>query len=65
MAKAKGKPDAIIRRYEKMAVEEIDAELREAGVDPRPTIDTVNDLVDDKLEELGESPRYRPPKPPN
>lgn len=44
-------PAAIIKHYEDMSAADIEAELRGAGVDPRPTIDAVTKLVNERLEE--------------
>lgn len=49
-----GDDAAAIKHYERMKAEEIDAELRHFGIDPRPTIEAVKKLVHDKLEELGD-----------
>jgi predicted HTH domain antitoxin len=41
--------DAEIARYEAMSTEEIEAELREHGIDPQRTVDAVRELVRRKL----------------
>jgi len=41
-----------VKRYESMSSEEIDAELKQYGIDPAPTITAVNGIVSAKLAEL-------------
>jgi hypothetical protein len=43
---------AVVARYEAMSKEEIVIELRNAGIDPQPTIDAVRELVRRKLAEV-------------
>jgi hypothetical protein len=46
-----GRTDDVIRHYEAMSATDIEAELLLAGIDPRPTIDAVTELVNQRLEE--------------
>jgi len=41
--------DSAIERYETMPAEQVNEELRQAGIDPRPTIETVRRLLDKHL----------------
>jgi hypothetical protein len=47
-----GQPDLDICRYESMSGEQVTAELKWRGIDPRPTIASVTSLVRQKLEEF-------------
>jgi hypothetical protein len=47
-----------IERYATMPEEEVDRELREAGIDPQPTIDAVRALVEKTLKR---APSSNPP----
>lgn len=39
------KLEAAIARYQKMSAKQVDIELRDAGIDPRPTIEAVKKLI--------------------
>lgn len=48
----KGHEAEALAKYASMSPESLDAELKRFGIDPNPTIATVKDLVQAKLEEL-------------
>ena len=58
MAQAREDLDEVIRRYETMPIEQVNAELAERGIDPQPTIDAVKKIVNEKLKQ-----RHRRPRP--
>lgn len=53
-------PDSDVKRYETLDIKKVRAELREHGINPKPTIEAVNRLVASALAAWGRSGASRP-----